>query len=77
MCEGAKWPQDKDMSEPAFRVWGALSRQQLDAASANMESLRATQLVCLSTCSLISDWERRDLTMIAGQEIDSISTDGL
>jgi hypothetical protein len=33
--------------------------------------------VCLSTCSLISDFERRDPTITAEQEIDSIDTGGL
>jgi hypothetical protein len=54
-CWDAMMPHDRTINEAVARAWGALPRQQLDAASANIENLRATQLVCLSTCLLLSD----------------------
>jgi hypothetical protein len=47
--ENATLPHEYGNQEPAVVAWGALPRQQ-DAACTNVENLRATQLVCLSTC---------------------------
>jgi hypothetical protein len=76
-CEDAVLPHEDDINEAAVRAWGTLPREQLDAASANIENLRATQLVCLSTCSLLSDLLRYDLISLAEEEMDSIPTDEL
>jgi hypothetical protein len=76
-CKDAMLPHEHEIDEAAVRAWGALPRQQLDAASANIENLRATQLVRLSTCSLHSDLPRHDLIFRAEEEMDSIPTDGL
>jgi hypothetical protein len=76
-CKDAMLPHEDDINEAAMRAWGGLPRQQLDAASANIERLRATQLVCLSTCSFLSDLLPHDLILLAEEEIDSIPTDEL
>jgi hypothetical protein len=76
-CKDAMLPYELDINEGAERTWGALPRQQLDAASANIENLRATQLVCLSACSLLSNLLRYDLILLAEEEMDSIPTDEL
>jgi hypothetical protein len=76
-CKDAMLPHEDDINEAAVRAWGALPRQQLDAASANIEQLRATQLVCLSACLLLSNLLRCDLILLAEEEMDSIPTDEL
>jgi hypothetical protein len=77
MCEDKGWPHGMYSDATAVAAWGALPREQLDAAFANIENLRATQLPLTSTCSLISDLERRDLTGLAEEAMDSIFTDEL
>jgi hypothetical protein len=76
-CKDAMLPHEHDINEAAIRAWGALPRQQLDAASANIERLRVMQLVCLSTCSLLSDLPQHDLIVLEEEEMDSIPTDEL
>jgi hypothetical protein len=77
MCEDKGWPHGVYSDATAVAAWGALPREQLDAAFANIENLRATHLPRTSTCLLISDLERRDLTVLAGEEIETIFTDEL
>jgi hypothetical protein len=52
--EDVRLPHEYGNQEPAVVAWGALPREQLDAACTNVENLRATQLVCLNTFSLPS-----------------------
>jgi hypothetical protein len=77
MCEDRGWPHGVYSDATAVPAWGALPREQLDAAFANIENLRATQLPRTSACSLMFDLERRDLIVLAGEEIESIFTDQL
>jgi hypothetical protein len=77
-CKDAMLPHERDINEAiCTRAWEAVPPQQLNAASANIQNLRATQLVCLSTCSLISDLPRHDLIFLAEEEMDGIPTDEL
>jgi hypothetical protein len=76
-CKDAMLPHEENMKEAVVRAWGALPCQELDAASANIENLRATQLVCLSTCLFHSDLPRYDLICLTEEEMGSIPTDEL
>jgi hypothetical protein len=74
-CEDKGWPYGVNSESTAVEAWGALPREQLDAAFINIENLRATQLLRTSACLLISDLKRRDLTVLVEEEVDDIFTD--